>query len=173
MWRVARRAIFVVLICALAPTRATAQVSAPSAAGVAKVKLLFSDKAFTDSKCEALTKDNEPVFECTYRGKGLQTVSTRGLIIREDEVNGDVFMVATNVAPLDAFPNTPDVLRKLLAFNLTMDFCKLSVSKDSTLVIWSLMKVSQLNSASDMEFMFDQVAACVSEFTTTFDKDKK
>lgn len=173
MSRLARRFTAVTfLMCVLLPIQAMAQ-SAPTAAGLARVKALFSDKAFTDAKCEALLKDDQPIFDCTYRGKGLQIVSTRGVLLREDDIDADVFMVVSTAAALDAFPTTSEFLQKLLRFNLTMDFCKISVSRDSTVLISSLAKVSQLNTPSDLEFMFDQVAACVGEFSTQFGRESK
>lgn len=173
MRRLAHRPIAVAFVlCVLGPTEAIAE-SNPTAASVARIRTLFSDKAFTDAKCEALMKDDQPVFDCTYRGKGLQIVSTRGWLAREADIDADVFMVFSSAAALDVFPNTPELFHKLLRFNMSMDFCKLSVSADSTIMISALMKVSQINTPSDLEFMFDQVAACVGEFTTRFDKEKK
>src|SRR5262245_36959257 len=137
------------VLCVLRPTVATAQ-SSPTSSGIAKVNTFFTDKVFTDAKCEALMKGSQPVFDCAYRGKGLQVVSTRALLMREDAIDADVVMVISSAASLDDLPKTPDMYRQLLRFNLTMDFCKISVSDDSTIMITSLMKLSQINTPSDL-----------------------
>jgi hypothetical protein len=83
-------------------------------------------------------KDDASVFDCTFRGTGLRMLSTRGLMLHEDALDGDVVIVMSNVGPLGEVPKTAEFFRKLIEFSGNLDFCKVLFS-ERNIIISSLL----------------------------------
>ena len=129
--------------------------------------MTVSAQAVNETKTERMLKEigqpytrmKEGVYMILYKGKDFKDISVVA-------AEGNGYLIGfVDVANKEEAALTPDIMQKLLEFNLRADFIKVGIGKKGTITVQTEQSLRLIDTASVRE-IFDQLAAGANEVYT-------
>jgi hypothetical protein len=129
--------------------------------------MAVSAQAVNETKTERMLKEigqpytrmKEGVYMIQYKGKDFKEISVVA-------AEGDGYLIGfVDVANKEEATLTPDIMQKLLEFNLRADFIKVGIGKKGTITVQTEQSLKLIDTASVREIL-DQLAAGANEVYT-------
>ena len=129
--------------------------------------MAVSAQAVNETKTERMLKEigqpytrmKEGVYMIQYKGKDFKEISVVA-------AEGDGYLIGfVDVANKEETALTPDIMQKLLEFNLRADFIKVGIGKKGTITVQTEQTLRLIDTALVRE-IFDQLAAGANEVYT-------